>query len=114
MTQPVRSDTVSEAAIEEIVRRIVAQFDPQKVIVFGSVARRQAGPDSDVDLLVVMLVHGSRRKAAIEIDRELIGIAVPADVIVVTPEELERDANQIGTTLEPALREGRVLYERAA
>ena len=105
---------MSEAAIKEIVRRIVARFDPQKVIVFGSVARGQTGPDSDVDLLVVMPVHGSRRKAAIEIDCELIGIAVPVDVIVVTPEELERDADQIGTALRPALREGRVLYERAA
>ena len=105
---------MSEAAIKEIVRRIVARFDPQKVIVFGSVARGQTGPDSDVDLLVVMPVHGSRRKAAIEIDRKLIGIAVPVDVIVVTPEELERDADQIGTALRPALREGRVLYERAA
>ena len=105
---------MSEAAIKEIVRRIVARFDPQKVIVFGSVARGQMGFDSDVDLLVVMPIHGSQRKAAIEIDRELIGIAVPVDVIVVTPEELERDADQIGTALRPALREGRVLYERAA
>ena len=114
MVQLLASDTISETAITEIVRRIVELFDPLRVIVFGSFARGKAGPDSDLDLLVVMPVGGSRRKKAIEIDRALIGFGVPIDVLVVTPAELERDADRIGSALRPALHEGRVLYERAA
>jgi predicted nucleotidyltransferase len=47
--------------IDAMVRRIVQRFDPEKVILFGSHARGTAGPDSDVDLLVVMTVRGSKR-----------------------------------------------------
>lgn len=111
---PRRSEPEVEAVLPEIVERIVRRFAPEKVIVFGSAARGAAGPDSDVDLLVVMPVQGSRRRLATEIDKALIGVPVPVDVIVVTPEELERDRDQVGTVIRPALREGRVLYERAA
>jgi predicted nucleotidyltransferase len=98
--------------IEEMVRRIVDRFHPEKIILFGSHARGTAGPDSDADLLVVMRVPGSRRKQAVAIDLALAGIPFPADVIVITPEDLERDGNRPGTVIHPALREGQVLYER--
>jgi predicted nucleotidyltransferase len=109
-----RSETQLDVVLLEIARRIVDRFAPENLIVFGSAARGTTGPDSDVDLLVVIPVEGSRRRLATEIDRALIGIPVPVDVIVVTPEELERDRDQVGTVIRPALREGRVLYERAA
>ena len=54
--------------IDEIVNRIVRGFRPEKIILFGSHARGTAGPDSDVDLLVVMNVEGSKRQKAKEID----------------------------------------------
>ncbi len=98
--------------IEEIVRRIVERFDPERIILFGSHARGTARPGSDVDLLVVKQVDGSRRQLATEIDLSLWGLPVPADVIVVTPEEYERDREQIGTIVHAAHAEGRVLYER--
>ena len=100
--------------IEEMVRRIVDQFHPERIILFGSHARGTAGPDSDVDLLVVMRVSGSKRKLATEIDLALAGTGLPKDIIVVTPDEVERYRNVVGTIIYPALREGRVLYERAA
>ena len=100
--------------IEEMVRRIVSQFNPEKVILFGSHARGEAGLDSDVDLLVVMAVEGSKRRKATEIDVALFGINVPVDLIVVRPEELERYRHQIGSIFYPALRDGKVLYDRAA
>lgn len=53
-------------SIREMVRRIAAQFHPDKIILFGSPARGQAGPDSDVDLLIVMPVEGSKRRKATE------------------------------------------------
>ena len=109
------TDSISvEETIREMVRRIVTQFHPDKIILFGSHARGKAGPDSDVDLLVVMPVEGSKRRKAIEIDGALADRTIPLDLIVVTPEEFERSRHQIGSVLRPAALEGRVLYDRAA
>jgi uncharacterized protein len=100
--------------IAEMVRRIVAGFDPEKIILFGSHARGEAGPDSDADLLVVMDLSGSKLEKAAEIDASLCGVMMPVDIIVATPAEVEKYRNLIGTIIRPALREGKVLYERAA
>ena len=100
--------------IDELVSRIVERFRPEKIILFGSYARGTAGEDSDADILVVMPVKGSKRKKATEIDITLVGLDLPVDVIVVTPEELDRNKNIIGTIIYPALKEGKVLYEKAA
>jgi len=113
-SRPANNMTSSRKKIEEMVRRIVAGFDPEKIILFGSHARGDAGPDSDADLLVVMNVLGSKREKAMEIDMALFGIGMPKDVIVVTPEEVRKYGDIVGTIIYPALREGEVLYERAA
>lgn len=98
--------------IWEMVRRIVERFNPQRIILFGSFSRGAAGGDSDADLLVVMPVQGSRRGLAVRMELALAGLPLPKDLIVVTPEEVERDRDQVGTIIHPALREGVVLYER--
>ena len=100
--------------IEEMVRRIVSQFNPEKIILFGSHARGEAGPDSDVDLLVVMQPHGSKRERVVEVYGLLAGIGVPKDVMIVTPEEFEIYRDAPGTVIRTACREGKVLYDRAA
>ncbi len=106
--------TSSPAAdIREMVKRIVSRFDPDKVILFGSHARGDAGPDSDVDLLIVMAVSGSKREKAIEIGVALHDIRLPKDLIVTTPEEFEWRKDTIGTIEWPAWREGKVMYARA-
>jgi predicted nucleotidyltransferase len=99
--------------IVEMVRRIVEGFRPEKVILFGSHARGVAAADSDVDLLVVMPVEGSVRKKAMEIDLALADRTLPLDLIVVTPEQFERDRDRIGTVVRPAARQGKVLYDRS-
>jgi len=104
----------ADAKLNEVVRRIVAKFNPIRIILFGSRARSEPGPDSDADLLVVMAVRGSRRKAATEVDLSLVGVDMPIDVIVVTPEDVERDRGSFGTLIRTALLEGRVLHERGA
>jgi predicted nucleotidyltransferase len=97
-----------------MIRRIVEKFDPEKIILFGSYARGEGGPDSDADLLVVMRYSGSRREKATEIDLALWGIDLAADVLVFSPEEIEKYRNIVGTIIRPALKEGKVVYERAA
>jgi predicted nucleotidyltransferase len=96
--------------IDLMVRRIVRRFHPEKVILFGSHARGTAGPDSDVDLLVVMSVDGEKRHKAVEIGVALGGVPFPLDIIVTTPEEYEWRKEVAGTIERPAFLTGRVLY----
>ena len=100
--------------ITEIVDRIVKLFNPQKIILFGSYARGTQTIHSDVDLLIIMPIPGSKRRQRVEIRVALNGIGIAKDIIVVTPEEAELYKDQIGTIIQPALKEGKVLYERAA
>jgi len=99
--------------IDDAVRRVVEEFRPAKVILFGSHARGSAGPDSDVDLLIVMDVKGSKRRQAVEIDLALSDRRFPLDLIVVTPEEFEKYRDIVGHIVYPAVREGKVLYNAA-
>lgn len=114
MALPALNTPLIQDAIAEMVHRIVSRFNPDKIILFGSHARGQAGPDSDVDLLIVMPSHGSKRERAIEIYGLLAGMGVPKDVIVVTPGEFEAYRDAPGTVIRTARQEGKVLYERAA
>ncbi len=102
------------AQIEAMTQQIVQRFHPLKIILFGSYARGGITVDSDVDLLVVMEVSGSKRRQASEIDLALAGRTLPLDLIVVTPQEFERYRDVMGHIIYPAVREGKVLYERAA
>jgi predicted nucleotidyltransferase len=98
--------------IDKMVRRIVKRFRPEKIILFGSHARGEAGPDSDVDLLVVMKVEGSKRDKQLELRSALRDIHVPKDIILSKPEEFQWRKEVVGTIERPAYREGRVLYDR--
>ncbi len=102
-----------DRALTEMVRRIVGRFDPERIILFGSHASGTARNDSDVDLLVVMPVKGSRREAAVEIGTLLHDIRMPKDIVVVTPESYAWRSHVVGTIEWPAAHEGRVLYARA-
>jgi predicted nucleotidyltransferase len=98
--------------IDRMVKRIVKRFRPETIILFGSHARGEAGPDSDVDLLVVMPVQGSVVEKRLEIRAVLHGIPVPLDVVVTRPDEFAWRKNVVGTIEWPAAREGKVLYSR--
>jgi len=103
----------NRARIGEMVKRIVRRFQPDRIILFGSHAKGTAGADSDVDLLVVMPVKGSKREAAVQIGVALHDIPLAKDIIVTTPEEFEWRKEVVGTIERPAAREGKVLYARA-
>ena len=99
--------------IWEMVRRIVECFHPERILLFGSHATGMAGPDSDVDLLVVMNVDGPRRKKLVEMYGLLAGTGVSKDIVLVTPEEVEKFGDMPGSLIQAALHEGKLLYERA-
>ena len=103
----------TEAHVQEATKRLVRAFRPVWVMVFGSYARGNARPGSDMDLLVVLPEVDNKRKAAIAMRRVLSDLLVPHDVHVTTPEEIERRGWIMGTLLREALRDGRTVYERS-
>ncbi|OGA25239.1 MAG: hypothetical protein A3I01_12945 [Betaproteobacteria bacterium RIFCSPLOWO2_02_FULL_65_24] len=98
--------------IAKMVRRIVRSCSPEKVILFGSHATGRAGPDSDVDLLVVMKAVKSKARQEVALRMALRDFAIPKDIVVTTAEEFEWRKNVAGTIERPADRYGQVLYEK--
>ena len=101
--------TVDQKTLDDIIRRIVEVAHPEKIILFGSAARGEMGPNSDVDLLII-----KRGADALDlmgqIYRNLHGAGAAVDAIVVTPEDVERFKDSHALVIKPALREGRVVY----
>jgi len=97
--------------LSEVVDRIVQKFHPVKIILFGSWARGSAREDSDLDLLVVLSKVDHKRKAAIQIGNSLSNLPIGKDIIVTTPEDIEKYGKTVGDILLPALEEGKVIYE---
>ena len=95
--------------LNEIIRRIVEVAQPEKIILFGSAARGEMGPNSDLDLLVITSCP-HRRKLAMTLYESVGGLGCPVDIIVVTPEDVQRYGRSPALVIEPALREGRVVY----
>jgi len=102
---------ISEDVLAKARERLVTAFHPQRIILFGSHARGTADEHSDVDLLVVCPLKGARRAMMVQMDRALRGLGFARDIIVLTPEEFDRDRRIPGTVARPAWREGKVLYE---
>lgn len=97
-------------ALQELVRRIVAEVHPLRVVLFGSLARREASDESDIDVLVVMPEGTHRRHTAELLYQNLHGIGVPFDLIVATPSDLERHKAKAGLVYGRILKEGKTLY----
>jgi len=100
------------AIIQEMANRIAKQFNPLQVTLFGSFARGDQRPDSDIDLLVVLPEIENKHRAIMDIRRALADLAMAKDVVVTTPAEIKKRGELIGTILRPALREGKVLFRR--
>jgi uncharacterized protein len=103
----------TEKLIQEMTRRIIDGFAPQSVILFGSYAREDANPQSDVDLLVVISGEVDKRKTSIAIRQALADLPIAKDILVTTPDEIARRGRLVGSVLRPALMEGKILYERS-
>lgn len=98
------------AAWPAAIQSIVSAYQPERVILFGSQARGDAGPDSDVDLLVVFTEEVDRRERRAELLSLLRGMPFAKDVLVATAANVARPL--IGSALAGAIREGVTVYER--
>jgi predicted nucleotidyltransferase len=101
---------VPRSAIRRFARRIAERFDPEKIILFGSFAYGRPHAFSDVDLLVVMPAREELTQAArIQLAFEPV---FPLDLLVRTPERLQRRLAKGDSFLEEVVRKGIVLYEK--
>ena len=107
---------VTERLLGEMVQAIVAEVDPEQVILFGSRARGEERENSDIDLIVVEAEpfgpERSRHKELVRLYHALAGFRVPADVLVYSHEDIDYWRDSLNHVLARALREGKVLYER--
>ena len=96
--------------IEDLTSQIARNFNPERIILFGSYAYGQPGADSDVDMLVVLRFKGKPVRKAIEI-RNKVNPGIPVDLIVRTPEQVaERIANN-DWFMREIVEKGRTMYE---
>jgi len=103
---------ISDETLSQVRERLVDGFSPSRIIIFGSQARGTADDRSDVDILVVCSFEGKRRHLMLEMDRALSGLDNAFDVLILTPEEYQRDSRIPGTVGRYAYKEGKVLYEQ--
>ena len=99
-----------QSLLDELVARIVAAVHPRRILMFGSGARGELGPDSDLDVLVIMPDGAHRRRTAQALHRSLAALGVAKDFVVVTESDVRRHGNNPSLVLFPALREGKELY----
>ena len=99
--------------LEDLTRQIVEAVGPLQIILFGSAARGEMGPDSDLDVLVVMPDGVHRRHTAQHLYRAIHGVTVPFDLVVATPSDLEKHKNNPGLIYRTILAQGKTLYARA-
>jgi predicted nucleotidyltransferase len=105
-----RTGKPDPAILADVIKRIVAVAAPEKIVLFGSAARGAMGPDSDLDLLVIKGGKFNYWRLMTRIYQHLPGTAA-VDVVLATPEDVERYRDTHCLVICPALKEGKVVYE---
>ena len=96
--------------IEDVSGRIAAEFEPERILLFGSYAWGAPSPDSDVDLLVILPFEGKAVAKSVEM-RLKIKPPFPVDLLVRTPEKIHERLALGDPFIRSILEEGKVLYE---
>ena len=102
------------AILADIVTRVVRAAQPEKIVLFGSAARGEMGPNSDIDLLVIKGGKFNYWRVLTRIYRHLCGKGAPTDVVLASAEDAERYRDTHCLVICPALKEGRVIYDSQA
>jgi uncharacterized protein len=108
---------ITEAILDAMIAAIVQEIDPEQIYLFGSRARGNARPDSDVDLLIVeQKLFGSghsRWKEIARIRRILSPFRIPKDILLYSTDEMAKWQPSMNHIISRSLREGKLLYERS-
>lgn len=97
-------------AIENITAQLIQKYKPEKIILFGSAARGDAAPGSDIDLLIIKRDTPSYSADRIMEVSDLVERDVPVDFLVYRPEEFEKRVSLGDPFIELILKEGKILY----
>jgi uncharacterized protein len=98
------------SVLDHLVQQIVDAVHPLRIVLFGSAARGDMHPASDLDILVVVPDGTHRRRTAQTLYRCLGRVGRPFDVIVTTPSDLEKHKDNVGLIYHTILREGKEIY----
>ena len=101
------------ALLDEMVRRMVESVHPLRIILFGSAARGEMGPNSDLDTLVVMPDDSDCREVTMTLIRRLRGLRCPTDIVVVRQADVEQYGDNPYLVIHTALSQGKELYRAA-
>ena len=108
---------MSRVSVEQHIARIVAtigrEYKPRQIILFGSYARSEPTPDSDIDLFIIKETSASRTDRFVQVKRIIYDpqLRIPVSPLVYTPEEVEERLNMGDDFVREIIREGKVLYE---
>lgn len=104
----------TDQLLQEMVSRIREAVEPERIVLFGSRARGTERVESDFDLLVVKESDEPRYRRSAPLYTRLADLPAEVEIVVYTPEEIEEWSNVPQAFISTALREGKVLYERAS
>ncbi len=104
---------VDESVLSEVVRRVLAVAQPDRIILFGSAATGQMATDSDIDILIVEPSAKNRHEESVAITDAIGDVRFAVDVKIISSAQFEATKNIIGGIAYPAHKYGRILYEAA-
>lgn len=107
-------DSKTRGRIQTIVDRIVEVADPEKIFLFGSYAIGEGREESDYDFLVIKNGDYHKGELTEDIYMNLVGVGAPVDVVIVTPEEVDRYKDSPSLVIKSALEKGKLIYERGS
>ncbi|MFB6226094.1 MAG: nucleotidyltransferase domain-containing protein [Candidatus Paceibacteria bacterium] len=111
MTQKTKQPKIEEDVLDRIVKKIKTEYSPDQIILFGSYARGNPDPDSDLDLLIIKDTEKPQRKRQQELRKKIYPPEAPFDLIVLTPDEVKRKRKS-GVFINNILNKGRKIYEK--
>ena len=103
---------IESEKIKEIVDKIISEYSPEKIILFGSYANGVPNENSDLDLLLIKDSDLPRPQRSAQVRKILIGSLLPIDLIIYTPKEIEDSKNNKFGFVYEVLNNGKTLYER--
>lgn len=101
---------ITQEQINTVVNRIVESAKPEKVIIFGSYAYGQPDENSDLDILVIKNTNTPQFQRTREIRKHLRGLAIPIDIVVYTPQEINEWKDTQAAFITQIVKYGKVIY----